>query len=123
MAEGFVKTMAASARHSTIAVLAAAALLAGCASGDTGANEPWDPLETPNRFIFSINRAVDIIAIRPIAVTYRDWMPVPAKKGIHNVLENLGEPETAINAVLQGDPSLAATTIARFLVHTTLGLA
>src|SRR5258707_4837546 len=103
MAEGFVKTMAASARHSTIAVLLAAALLGGCASGDTGANEPWDPLETPNRFIFSINRAVDIIAIRPIAVLYRDWMPAPAQRGVHNVLDNLGQPVTPLTAVVTGD--------------------
>jgi len=48
---------------------------------------------------------------------------VPAKKGIHNVLENLGEPVTMINEVVQGDPSRAATTLARFLVNSTLGLA
>jgi len=124
MVAGFLKTtMAARARRSTVAVLAAAALLGGCASGDTGANEPWDPLETPNRFIFSINRAVDIIAIRPIAVLYRDWMPAPAQRGVHNLLDNLGEPVTAINEVVQGDPSRAATTMARFLVNSTIGLA
>jgi len=110
-------------RKTVIAGVAAGALLAGCASGDTGANEPWDPLEGPNRFIFSINRAVDIIAIRPIAVLYRDWMPPPAQRGIHNVLENLGGRGTAINEVVQGDPSRAATTIARFLVNSTIGIA
>jgi len=115
MVQGLRKTMAG-ARQSAIAVVAAAALLGGCASGDTGASEPWDPLEGPNRFIFSINRAVDIIAIRPIAVLYRDWMPAPAQRGIHNVLENLGEPVTAINEVVQGDPSRAATTIARLAI-------
>src|SRR4051812_13434867 len=122
MVQGLRKTMAG-ARQSAIAVVAAAALLGGCASGDTGANEPWDPLEGANRFIFSINRAVDIIAIRPIAVLYRDWMPAPAQRGIHNVLDNLGEPVTAINEVVQGDPSRAATTIARFLVNSTIGIA
>ncbi len=124
MVAGFSKTtMAARFRRSTVAVLAAAALLGGCATGDTGANEPWDPLETPNRFIFSINRAVDIIAIRPVAVLYRDWMPAPAQRGVHNLLDNLGEPVTAINEVVQGDPSRAATTMARFLVNSTIGLA
>jgi phospholipid-binding lipoprotein MlaA len=122
MVQGLLNTMAG-ARHSAIAVAAAAALVAGCASGDTGANEPWDPLEGPNRFIFSINRAVDIIAIRPIAVLYRDWMPAPAQRGIHNLLENLGEPVTAINEVVQGDPSRAATTVARFVVNSTIGIA
>lgn len=115
--------MAAGVRRSVVAAAVAAALVGGCASRDTGAAEVWDPLETPNRFIFSINRAVDIMAIRPIAVLYRDWMPEPAQKGVHNLLDNLGEPVTAINEVFQGDPSRAATTMARFLVNSTLGLA
>jgi phospholipid-binding lipoprotein MlaA len=122
MVQGLLNTMAGT-RHSALAVAAAAALVAGCASGDTGANEPWDPLEGPNRFIFSINRAVDIIAIRPIAVLYRDWMPAPAQRGIHNVLENLGEPVTAINEVVQGAPGRAGTTMARFVVNSTIGIA
>ena len=50
-------------------------------------------------------------------------MPAPAQNGVHNLLDNLGEPVTAINEVVQGDPSRAATTIARFLVNSTLGLA
>jgi len=118
-----VRKVTAGARQSAMALVAAAALLGGCAVRDTGASEPWDPLEGANRFIFSINRAVDIIAIRPVAVLYRDWMPAPAQRGLHNLLENLGEPVTAINEVAQGDPSRAATTIARFLVNSTLGLA
>lgn len=101
----------------------AAASLGGCASGDTGANEVWDPAETPNRFIFAINRTVDMVAIRPVAVMYRDWVPEPAQKGVRNLLDNMGEPVTAINEVFQGDPSRAATTMARFLVNSTLGLA
>jgi phospholipid-binding lipoprotein MlaA len=123
MITGTFKAMAFKARHGVIVAAASAALLGGCAVHDTGASEVWDPLEVPNRFIFSINQAVDIIAIRPIAVTYRDWMPTPAKKGVHNLLENLGEPVTAINQVVQGDPSRAATSVARFLVNSTLGLA
>ena len=118
------KSMAAGARRMVAMAAVAASLLGGCASsGDTGAAEVWDPIETPNRFIFSINRAVDIIAIRPIAVIYRDWVPEPAQKSVRNLLDNLGEPVTAINEVFQGDPSRAMTTMARFLVNSTLGVA
>jgi phospholipid-binding lipoprotein MlaA len=117
------EAMAFDMRRSVVVVAAVAAMLGGCATNDTGAAEVWDPLETPNRFIFSINRAVDIIAIRPLAVTYRDWVPKPAQRGVHNVLENLGEPVTAINEVVLGDPSRAVTTLARFLVNSTLGVA
>jgi len=104
-------------------MMAAAVLMGGCASTDTGAAEVWDPIETPNRFIFAINRTIDLIAIRPLAVTYRDWMPEKGQKGIRNVLDNLGEPVTAINEVVQGQPGRAATTIGRFLVNSTIGIA
>src|SRR4029079_2033780 len=123
MFNGYLRSVAANFRHSLVAVVAAGVMLGGCAVKDTGANEVWDPIEVPNRFIFSLNRAVDIIAIRPIAVLYRDWMPEPAQRGLHNVLDNLREPVTAINEVVQGAPSRAATTMARFLVNSTIGLA
>lgn len=118
MVEGFFKYMA-NIRHSALA-FAAAAALTGC--GDTGANEPWDPVEGANRFVFSINRAVDTIALRPVAVFYRDWMPAPGQRGLHNVLDNLGEPVTAINEVVQGTPGRAATTVGRFLINSTIGV-
>lgn len=123
MFNGFLRSVAANFRHSLVAVVAASALLGGCAVKDTGAAEVWDPIEVPNRFIFSINRAVDLIAIRPIAVLYRDWMPEPAQRGIHNVLDNIGEPVTAVNELVQGDPGRAITTLARFVINSTIGIA
>ena len=105
-----------------VAVVAAGAL-AGCAMKDTGAAEPWDPLETPNRFIFSFNRVIDIMAVRPVTVIYRDWVPEKGQKGIHNILDNLGEPVTALNELVQGDPSRAVTTLARFVINSTIGIA
>ncbi len=126
MHQGKLRSMTAGFRHTVVAGLVAvvaAGALGGCAVKDTGANEPWDPIETPNRFIFSLNRAVDLIAIRPIAVLYRDWMPERGQRGVHNVLDNLGEPVTAVNELVQGDPSRAVTTLARFLVNSTIGLA
>lgn len=118
-----LKSLAASSRRAAV-LLATAAVLAtgGCASGDTGATEPWDPIETPNRFIFSINQAVDVMLLRPLAVTYRDWVPPGGQRGIRNLLDNLGEPVTAINEVFQGDPGRAITTLARFVINSTIGI-
>ncbi|MBX9943773.1 MAG: VacJ family lipoprotein [Reyranella sp.] len=123
MVESLTRTTVHRLRRSVVAAVAAVALAGGCSTGDTGAAEVWDPIETPNRFIFSINQAVDIIALRPLAVIYRDWVPEPAQKSVRNVLDNLGEPVTAINEVFQGDPNRAATTMARFLVNSTVGVA
>ncbi len=118
-----MKMMAAHVRRHAVVAVAAAALVGGCATNDTGAAEVWDPLETPNRFFFALNQTVDTIAIRPVAVLYRDWMPKPAQRGVHNVVQNLGEPVTAINDAVQGNAHQAATTMARFLVNSTLGVA
>ena len=121
MVERFLSVFAG-ARGPALAVTTAAAMLLGGCGRDTGAADVWDPLEPANRFVFSINRAVDTIAIRPVAVLYRDWMPAPAQRGLHNALDNLGEPVTAISEVVQGAPSRAGTTMARFLINSTIGV-
>ncbi|SJZ69984.1 phospholipid-binding lipoprotein MlaA [Enhydrobacter aerosaccus] len=123
MGQGFLKAAAGHLRRSAVLAVAAAALVGGCATKDTGAEDVWDPLETPNRFIFSINRAVDTIALRPVAVLYRDTVPDPAQKGVHNAVTNLGEPITALNEAVQGKAHRAATTMARFLINSTIGVA
>ena len=118
-----LKSWAARSRRAAVLLVTAAAVsVGGCASTDTGASEPWDPLETPNRFIFSLNQAVDVMLLRPLAVTYRDWVPAGGQRGVSNVLHNLGEPVTAINEVFQGDPGRAITTLARFVINSTIGI-
>jgi phospholipid-binding lipoprotein MlaA len=118
-----LKSWAARGRRGAVVLATAAALsVSGCASTDTGASEPWDPIETPNRFIFSLNHAVDVMLLRPLAVTYRDWVPPGGQRGVRNVLDNLGEPVTAINEVFQGDPGRAITTLARFVINSTIGI-
>ena len=56
MTENVPKSVTARVRRTVVAAAITATLLGGCASGDTGASEPWDPIETPNRFMFAINR-------------------------------------------------------------------
>jgi len=103
-----------------VMLVAATAGLSGCATREQG--EVWDPLEVPNRFMFAINQTIDMFIVRPITVTYKFWVPEPVQRGVTNVVQNLGEPVTAINEVAQGEPSRAAQTVARFLVNTTLGV-
>jgi phospholipid-binding lipoprotein MlaA len=124
MVEGISRSVAGLRRSALLAaVVAATAMVGGCATGDTKDQEVWDPLETPNRFIFALNRTVDLIAIRPLAVFYRDFMLEPGQKGVRNALDNLQTPVTAINEVIQGAPKRAANSMARFLVNSTIGVA
>ncbi|MBV8393906.1 MAG: VacJ family lipoprotein [Alphaproteobacteria bacterium] len=123
MGESFTTKLAALRRSAAVLATLAATSLGGCAVNDTGASEVWDPIETPNRFIFSINRTIDMIALRPLAVSYRDWMPEGGKRGVRNMLHNLGEPVTAVNEAIQGNGSRAGKTMIRFVVNSTIGVA
>jgi len=99
-------------------ILLAGIALTGCATTGPGA----DPYENYNRAMFGANRAVDKAVVRPGAVVYRTVTPVPARRGFSRVLENLTEPWSAINALLQGKPKRALNSLGRFVVNTTIGV-
>jgi phospholipid-binding lipoprotein MlaA len=75
-----------------------------------------------NRAIFDFNMALDKNAIRPVAIAYRDTVPEFARDGLHNALQNFGEPVIFVNKVLQGEPIAAIKTLLRFLANSTFGL-
>jgi phospholipid-binding lipoprotein MlaA len=83
------------------------------------ANDPFEPL---NREIFGFNMWLDRNAIKPVAIAYRDYIPELGRKGIRNFLNNLGEPVTFANNLLQGEANRAGTTFTRFVVNTLFGL-
>lgn len=82
-----------------------------------------DPLETLNRGIFKFNEVVDFILLKPIARTYVFIVPEAGRTGIHNVLSNLGEPVNALNGFLQGNPERGFTSLWRFILNSTFGVA
>ncbi len=82
-----------------------------------------DPFEPFNRSMFAFNAGVDRYALSPAATAYKTVTPRFARDRVGDVLDNLSEPVTFANEVLQGKPGRAAETIARFSVNTTLGLA
>lgn len=98
--------------------------LAGCASGPKGAahDEVNDPLEVPNRFVFAVNDAADILFIRPAAEVYHGAVPDPVRQAVSNVLANLLAPLVIGNSLLQGDGQNASDATGRFLTNTILGL-
>ena len=82
-----------------------------------------DPLEFVNRFTFAINDAIDTVIVRPIAVTYRFWVPEPVRNGVRNVLRNLNAPVVLANDILQWEWDRAETTFMRFIINSTIGVA
>src|ERR1700730_6331398 len=101
-------------------------MLAGCATPPPDPaqrvefDQTNDPLEPMNRAIFDFNDKAYTHVLFPVARAYND-LPSPARTGVHNVIENLGEPVVFMNKSLQGDVSSAGTTVARFLINTIFG--
>lgn len=114
-------------------LLALMALLSGCANKAAvpAQNQPAqasntdvrDPLETLNRPLWDFNYDVlDAYVLRPATVAYITVVPKPARKGLVNVVNNLGEPASMLNGGLQAKPGSAAVSAGRFLVNSTLGI-
>lgn len=82
-----------------------------------------DPLERLNRPLWDFNYDVlDKYLLRPATVGYMTVVPKPARKGLINVVENLNEPASFLNGLLQGKPGNAAVSAGRFLVNSTIGM-
>ena len=81
-----------------------------------------DPWEKTNRKVYALNRGLDRYALRPAATVYRKVIPTPLRRGVTNVFNNLQEPVSFINAVLQGKPKRAWHTLQRFVINTTIGV-
>ncbi|CDG20821.1 putative phospholipid-binding lipoprotein mlaA [Xenorhabdus poinarii G6] len=101
-----------------------AVLLIGCAnSSNTMEQRRTDPLEGFNRAMFSLNYDVlDPYFLRPVAVAWRNYIPMPARNGISNFMSNLGEPASMVNSFLRGDVHEGAKHFNRFFLNTLLGM-
>ncbi len=96
----------------------AVVLLAGCAT----AQNDYDPLESVNRKIDSFNTAVDEAVTRPIAKAYIHTIPEGGRSVVTNFFNNLQEPNTILNDILQGKIVQGAGDTTRFVVNSTLGI-
>lgn len=105
------------------APLATLVLLAGCATTPgTDRLAERDPLQPVNRVIWNLNQDVDKVVLRPASGVYRAVTPRPARRGLSRLLDNLSEPWSAVNNMLQGKPHRALTNLGRFVVNTTIGV-
>jgi len=93
--------------------------LTGCAAVST----KEDPLELVNRPIYYFNRIIDVSFVRPVSKAYDIVTPQPIKFGVTNIFSNMLQVPTAANELLQGKPSQALSSLGRFSINATLGLA
>ncbi|WP_083952610.1 MlaA family lipoprotein [Sphingobium amiense] len=83
---------------------------------------PGDPLQAVNVQTYAATQAVDKAVVAPVALTYQKVLPDPLRAGIRNFFNNLSEPVSFLNFMLQIKPGRAAETVARFAVNTTVGV-
>jgi phospholipid-binding lipoprotein MlaA len=92
--------------------------LAACAS----AHDPRDPLEPLNRGVYQFNETLDKVVLKPVAKGYQAVLPPPVRNGVTNVFGNFRDVTTAINDLLQGKISDAASDVGRIAVNSTVGI-
>lgn len=98
------------------------ACVAACASSATEQHEYDDPFEGYNRAMFSFNYQVDKYVIKPVAEGYRAVTTPFIRERISSVIDNLKEPVSAGNHLLQADPEASVKSLSRFVINSTLGL-
>lgn len=112
------------ARTVSLVALLAASLLAGCVTTPGGVSEAeLDRFEKTNRAIYAFNKGVDTAVLKPVTQGYRAVVPGIARRGVSNALDNVDEPLSFINAVLQGKFKAAFRAVDRFMINSTFGVA
>lgn len=101
----------------TLSALGAPAGLA--ASGGTEGRDPW---ETYNRKVFAFNDFFDRWLLKPVVKGYKYVAPAPVETGISNAFENLLEPASVLNDLLQWKWKAAGRDLGRFVVNSTAGV-
>lgn len=82
----------------------------------------YDPWEKFNRKVHAFNNAVDRTVARPLALAYVAAVPRPVRLGVGNFFDNLRQPLTMVNQLLQGRPRDATQTFGRFVLNSTVGI-
>jgi len=102
------------------AVLAAAVLGTGCATGPNA--NPKDPLEPMNRSISRFNDSLDENVLKPVATGYKDVTPDLVQQGVRNVFNNLSDIWSTVNNGLQLKGRDTAESLMRSVVNSVFGI-
>lgn len=106
-----------------VSILLGTALLSGCATIDKETGERKDPLEGFNRTMWDFNyKVLDPYVLKPVATGWKEYVPTPVSKGLVNVANNLDEPVSFVNRLLEGEVQKAFVHLNRFIINSTFGL-
>ncbi|GAC1329703.1 MAG: hypothetical protein NVSMB15_02450 [Steroidobacteraceae bacterium] len=88
---------------------------------DAPSMDTYDPWQRLNRWTYRFNARVDEAVLLRAADAYRR-IPSPIRSGVHHFFGNLSEVASVINYALQGRLELAARSLGRFAINTTIGI-
>ncbi|MFD0966944.1 MlaA family lipoprotein [Seminibacterium arietis] len=105
------------------ALLLSSIILTGCATVDPKTGERKDPLEGFNRAMWHFNYEIaDPYVLKPVAKGWKNYVPKPIKTGLTNVANNLDEPASFVNRLVQGNFQQAMVHFNRFWINSIFGL-
>lgn len=102
--------------------LCALLLAGGCATVAPQNRVASDPWEGFNRRVFSVNEALDVAVLKPVAELYQAVLPHWVRRGIDNMYGNINDVWSSVNLLLQAKPRRALETGMRVGINTLFGL-
>ncbi len=84
--------------------------------------EEYDPWESFNEKMFTLNRNLDRFILKPVAFVYNHIMPEPFQVMIANGFDNIKFVPRMINNLLQAKWGGAGRELGRFLINSTFGI-
>lgn len=97
--------------------------LTACSSNLNEDGSRQDSLENFNRVMWKVNyEYLDPYFLEPVAKGWRDYVPSPIKTGLVNFANNLDEPASFVNRLLEGEGKQAMVHFTRFWFNSLFGL-
>lgn len=107
-------------RNLLVGILAITATSCATAPGKTTNDDPY---ENFNRSMLAFNLALDEAVLEPVSKGYTAVTPEYGRDRVSDFFQNLREPVTLVNDILQGEGERASQSGFRFVLNSTLGLA
>ncbi|MBI4610032.1 MAG: VacJ family lipoprotein [Candidatus Rokubacteria bacterium] len=90
---------------------------------EDGFIEEYDPWEPFNETMFSFNRELDRVVLKPVAKGWDKVLPDPLQLSLGRAFDNLGMPRRLVNNLFQVKITGAGRELARFVLNSTIGIA
>ena len=108
-------------KQAILAALLSTFLLTGCANKPDG--ERNDSLEGFNRTMWKFNyNVMDRYVLEPVAKGWNNYVPKRVSSGLTSMANNLDEPVSFVNRLIEGEPKKAFVHFNRFWINTIFGL-